>query len=280
MNRTLQTTLLSFLFFSLSSQVLFTQNYGNCDCLALGNCPAPINDSGSFSTIIPVNLPGTNDLGNCPLEEVCFSITHTWIGDLSVHLTSPSGKKYLLMADANNNYGGCGMQQDNVDICIVPGTGNPLTNNTEYQCNAAPCSSPSGICCLTDNWTMPCGGVQDPLTGAIQAPNCDLNDFNVSGDPTNGNWVLTVNDVCNMDTGSLENFSLKFSCNSDTTCTGCLANGGDEIDNVSFFENICEGSEYIFNGETITTAGEYTAAHINMHGCDSIENAHFECFAK
>jgi len=194
-----------------------------CDCVNTGNCPVPIQDNGTFQGTLDVTVSGANDLGQCPLTSVCFSITHTWVGDLSVTLTSPSGVNYLVMADANNASGGCGTDSDNVDVCIVPGTGNPLTNNTEYMCNFGACQS--GTCCLTGNWTMPCGGVTDPFSGANQAPGCDLNDFNIPGNPANGTWTLTVNDICSQDVGTLNNFSLTFACGI-TSCTVCSANGG------------------------------------------------------
>ncbi len=205
---------------------LFSQN---CDCISTGNCPVPITDNGTFNGMLDVTVNGANDLGSNPLTSVCFTITHTWIGDLSVSLTSPNGTHYLLMADVNNNYGGCGTQQDNLEVCIVPGTNHPLTNNTEYQCNSAPCSV--GTCCLNGNWTVACGGVVDPLTGALQAPNCDLNDFNTPGAPANGTWILTVNDVCNMDTGVLQNFTLNFA-NGTQSCISCDADGG-VLDSIS-----------------------------------------------
>ncbi len=194
-----------------------------CDCVTTGNCPVPIQDNGTFQGTLDVTVNGPNDLGQCPLTSVCFSITHTWVGDLCVTLTSPSGVNYMVMADANNGTGGCGNNSDNAEVCIVPGTGNPLTNNTEYICNNGPCQS--GSCCLVGNWTMPCGGVTDPFTGASQAPNCNLTDFNVSGQPANGTWTLTVNDICASDVGSLNNFSLTFACGV-SSCTVCSANGG------------------------------------------------------
>lgn len=209
------------LFFFVSMATLSAQA---CDCLTTGNCPVPIQDNGTFQGTLDVTVNGPNDLGQCPLTSVCFSITHTWVGDLAVTLTSPSGINYMVMADANNAPTGCGTNADNVDVCIVPGTGNPLTNNTEYMCNNGACQS--GTCCLVGNWTMPCGGVTDPITGANQAPSCDLNDFNVGGQPANGTWTLTVNDICSQDVGTLNNFSLTFACGV-SSCTVCAANGGD-----------------------------------------------------
>jgi subtilisin-like proprotein convertase family protein len=174
-----------------------------CGCT---DCPLPLNDNATLQSAIEVLVDGPNDLGDCPLEQVCLTIEHTWIGDLSVSLISPSGVHYLVMADANNNFGGCGSDGDNIDICIETGTGNPLTNNTEYICNGSPAD------CLTGNWTLPCGGVTDPVSGALQAPNCDLDDFNVPGAAANGVWTLVVNDLCAADIGFLMDWSLSFAC--------------------------------------------------------------------
>lgn len=210
---------------TLSFVVVLTFQMGAqpCDCLTTGNCPVAIQDNGTFQGTLDVTVNGANDLGACPLTSVCFQITHTWVGDLCVTLTSPSGVNYMVMADVNNNFGGCGNQNDNIDVCIVPGTGNPLTNNTEYMCNPGPCQS--GNCCLTGIWTMPCGGVTDPVTNAQQAPNCDLNDFNIPGQPANGTWTLTINDICSNDVGTLDNFTLTFACGT-LVCTVCEAEGG------------------------------------------------------
>jgi gliding motility-associated-like protein len=194
-----------------------------CDCLTTGNCPVSIQDNGTFQGTLDVTVNGPNDLAACPLTSICFQITHTWVGDLSVTLTSPGGLNYMVMADVNNNWGGCGTQEDNIDVCIFPGGGFPLTNNTEYICNTGPC--PSGTCCLTGVWTMPCGGVTDPITNAQQAPNCDLNDFNLPGQPANGTWTLTVNDICSQDVGTLDNFTLTFACGTQS-CIVCEADGG------------------------------------------------------
>ena len=186
-----------------------------CECT---NCPVEVTDNGTFFGYLDVSLSGPNDLGQCPLQQVCFQITHTWIGDLSISLISPSGLNYLVMADSNNDFGGCGNLNDNIDVCIDVGTGNPLTNNTDYMCNG---TDP----CLTGNWTVPCGGVTDPVGGALQAPNCDLDDFNVPGNPANGTWTLVINDICDEDIGTLDAWSLTFACGIND-CFSCEANGG------------------------------------------------------
>ncbi|MEO1260356.1 MAG: PKD domain-containing protein [Bacteroidota bacterium] len=185
-----------------------------CDCITMGNCPTAILNNQTTTATLNVGTSGPNDLSQCPLQSVCFTISHTWIGDLSVSLTSPDGTKYLLMADGNNDYGGCGLEGENIDVCIVTGTHNPVTNGGNYDCNLGFCDL--GYCCLTDEWTLPYG-VSDPISGALEAPNHDLNDFNQPGAPINGPWTLTVNDVCSHDDGVLENFSLHFACGETLT---------------------------------------------------------------
>lgn len=128
------------------------------------------------------------------------------------------------MADADNNIGGCGTFAENVEVCIVPGTDNPLTNNEEYECNTDNCSL--GECCLNGNYTLPCGGVSTILTNAEQAPNCDLNDFNQPGDPINGDWIIDIYDVCQSDTGTLVNCTLQFACDVAQP-NDCFADGGN-----------------------------------------------------
>ncbi len=226
----------SFLAALLFSLATIANLSAQCDCVTSGNCPVPINDNGIYNAFLDVTVNGPNDIAQSPLQQVCITLSHTWIGDLSVSLTSPSGVEYLIMADVGNNYGECGTQQDNAEVCIVLGTNKPLTNNVDYTCNTAPCSI--GTCCLNGTWTVPCGGVTSPITGAIQAPNCNLNDFNIPGQPANGTWTLSVLDVCNMDVGNLENFSLTFG--GGQACYACEADGG-VLDSISI--TTCVGDD-------------------------------------
>ncbi|MCB0707114.1 MAG: gliding motility-associated C-terminal domain-containing protein [Saprospiraceae bacterium] len=223
--------LIAFCMFAYTSQA-----QEDCSCT---NCPLAITDNGTFQGFLEVAVDGPDDLGACPIQEVCFTITHTWVGDLSVTLTSPGGLNYLVMADGDNDTGGCGNSSDNINICIQPGIGNAITNNTDYACNAGPN-------CLNGNWTMPCGGVTDPVSGAIQAPNCDLNDFNVPGQPSNGTWILTVNDICAQDVGFLQDWSITFACDI-IACYSCPTDGG-QLNQADI--TTCQGDDFL--NSTIT----------------------------
>lgn len=198
-----------------------TLNGQSCSCV---DCPVSIFNLQTHTSSIDVQVAGPNDLGSCGLNEVCFTIFHTWVGDLSVSLISPAGKKYLVMADVENMPpNGCGNSANNIDICVTVGTGNPITNNSEYVCNG------TGLYCLEGGgFTVPCGGVTDPFDGALEAPNCDLADFNVPGDPANGLWTLVVNDICDLNIGQLVDWSLSFDCGT-SSCLGCDADAGELV---------------------------------------------------
>ena len=203
---------------AMSLMVFTNLSAQDCSCV---DCPIDIFNLQTHTSTIDVQVAGPNDLGSCGINEVCFTIAHTWVGDLSVSLVSPAGLKYLVMADAENMPpNGCGNSENNLDVCITTGTSNPITNNTEYVCNGS-----SGFC-MEGGFTVPCGGVTDPFDGALQAPNCDLNDFNVPGHPANGQWTLVVNDICNLNIGQLIDWSISFDCGT-SSCIGCDADGGD-----------------------------------------------------
>ena len=227
-----------------------------CECT---NCPLPITDNGSFSGYLDVTVDGPNDLGQCPLEQVCFTIDHTWIGDLSVSLTSPSGLNYLVMADANNASGGCGTNEDDLEVCVLLGDSTPLTGGTEYACNNGGVGP-----CLQGDWTVPCN-VTDPFGGASPAPNCNLDDFNVPGDPANGTWALTVNDVCGADIGQLVTWSLVFSCGV-VDCINCEADGGElsqsDVESCQFDPSLNLGITPIYNNGPPPSATEYGYAYV------------------
>ncbi|MCB0642485.1 MAG: proprotein convertase P-domain-containing protein, partial [Phaeodactylibacter sp.] len=194
--------------------LLFLPFGGHSQTFTCTDCPVAITDINIQTSTLNVSGLSTNDLSVCQLQEVCFTIQHTWIGDLVIALESPDGLQYLVMADDDNTTSGCGLNADNVNVCITTGTGNPLTNNTSYACN-------NGNPCLTGNWTVPCGGVTAPAPIGSQAPGCDLAAFNQPGNQANGNWTLIIGDVCGLDTGNLLDWSLTFAC----TAT-CEAEGG------------------------------------------------------
>ena len=101
-----------------------------------------------------------------------MNIPHTWVNDLDLFLTSPTG----------------------VEVELSTGNGAPFAQdyiNTTFDMDA----------------TIPITGGSAPFTGSF-LPEGDLNDFN--GDFSPGIWTLTVTDTFGaLDGGSIEEFTLE-----------------------------------------------------------------------
>jgi gliding motility-associated-like protein len=216
--------------FSLKAQV-------DCGCT---NCPVAITDNGNFNANIFIQNTGPNTLGvdNC-LQSVCFTVTHTWIGDLDFTLTAPDGTCYIIMGDANNNAGGCGSSCDNLNVCIELGTGDPAgTGATEYAALGG-----AGANCVSGNFTI-ATGVTNP-NGPCNNSTNNLNAFNNGTGTVSGVWTLTIGDNCSADIGQLTDWSVNFCDESGIDCSStplCLIN--------NFTANIsaCNLGTYTANG--------------------------------
>ncbi|PHR43695.1 MAG: hypothetical protein COA32_15690, partial [Fluviicola sp.] len=212
--------LLTFVLFISISHFSFTQ--ADCGCT---NCPVAITDNGNFDAEIFIQNTGPNILGgdNC-LTEVCFTVDHTWIGDLDFTLIAPDGTCYIIMGDANNNAGGCGSSCDDIDICIQVGTGNPAgTGGSEYAS-----LSGGGGNCVSGNYTI-ATGVTDPNGPCGNSTN-NLDAFNNGTGTVSGTWTLSIGDNCGLDTGSLTDWSLGFCDESGINCSS------DPLCNINFFD--------------------------------------------
>lgn len=209
-------------FFSLGFTT-FSQN--NCGCT---NCPVAITDNGNFNAEIFIQNTGPDILdgvNNC-LQSVCFTVDHTWIGDLDFTLTAPDGTCYIIMGDQDNNTNGCGSSCDNIDICIDVGTGNPAGTGTSQY---ASLTGNAGNC-VAGNYTI-ATGVQN-VNGPCNNSANDLDIFNNGTGTVSGTWTLTVGDNCGLDTGFLTDWSLSFcdesgiNCSSSPPAPACNADEG------------------------------------------------------
>lgn len=144
------------------------------------NDPVGITDSQSVSGV------NGNTLGvDCKLVAACFSIDHTWVGDLVVKLVSPNGTIITLMDRPGVPSTANGCDGDNVEVCIERGTGNELEN----------------VCTLN----LP------SISGNYTAANgSDLDAINAGGGAPNGTWQLLVSDNVAFDVGTLMSWKLVF----------------------------------------------------------------------
>lgn len=139
----------------------------NCSAFSANDVPIVIPASGTPTITSTITVPTGGTITDVRIPAL-FG-THTWVSDLRIQLTSPSGTTLTLM-DAI-----CG-DNDNFNI--------------GFDDNATP-------------GAIPC----PPTTGNSYQPVQPLSGFN--GENAQGNWVLTVQDLFNQDGGALQGWSLE-----------------------------------------------------------------------
>jgi len=154
-------------------------------------CSGTFGTASTFSTIfcgltnstnVPVNIPTivatvsstlvVPQADNVVINDVNvqLAITHSWVSDLVVRLTSPTGTQVILFAsqcDSNSNVN-----------AVFDDSGQPLV----------------------------CGA--NPAISGLLIPQQALSAFN--GQNSQGTWTLTVNDTFNQDGGAITNWGLVF----------------------------------------------------------------------
>jgi subtilisin-like proprotein convertase family protein len=156
-----------------------------------GDVPLPIPDNdptGGVTSTINV----TQDLTLTDLT-VHVDITHTWVGDVKLVLTSPAGTAITLL-----------------DRPGVPATTVGCNNNDIHVTFADGQPDPETVCTGTSG---------DPWPVADAAPVTPLS--TLAGESTLGNWTLTVTDSAAGDVGTIVNWSLTPTPAFAGTCTVC-----------------------------------------------------------
>lgn len=141
-----------------------------------GQITIPDGDPAGTTGNQTVSVLGTSLGTDVFLQSICIEATHTWVGDLEIVLVSPNGDPIELM-----NQPPC--TGDNLDVCFVPGTGNPLAGGT---CTNLPAYS-----------------------GNFTASGGDLGALSAGTDP-NGVWTLFVADHVAFDAGQIDSWTLNF----------------------------------------------------------------------
>jgi len=149
--------------------------------------PVAIPDGNSAGVNIPLTVSGfpgalaklTFSIDGTSCSSTAGSTTvgldHTWVGDLVITLTSPSGTTVVLASRPG-------------------GTGNSGNNFCQTVLDDSAATSIQAIAVSGAPWT-----------GSFQ-PASPLAAFN--GEPGNGTWILNVSDNASIDTGSVRAFSL------------------------------------------------------------------------
>jgi gliding motility-associated-like protein len=139
--------------------------------------------NSNISVFAPINVFGVQPTTLSPdlLRSVCFNIDHNWVDDLDIYLISPGGQFLELTTDNGqdgNNY---------TNTCFSPSSTLPLYNPPLVF-------APSTSAPFTNTY-QPEGVWEDLWDGTY---------------PTNGNWVLQINDDSNGFNGTLRDWTITF----------------------------------------------------------------------
>jgi subtilisin-like proprotein convertase family protein len=165
MKRILLPTILAFSFFTAKAQT-FTSSSGGAIPDAGPMVQFPITVSGLTPSTIDTTFG---------LETICFNITHTWDGDLSIYLQSPDG------TIVNLSIGNGGSGDDYTNTCLNEGAANSIVT------------------------------ASSPFTGTFR-PQGFIGAIN-NGQPGNGTWYLNIQDNYAADAGTLIDWSITFGTN-------------------------------------------------------------------
>ncbi|QTY27520.1 T9SS type A sorting domain-containing protein [Flavobacterium sp. CS20] len=144
------------------------------ECLPLTtstDTPVTIISSGPNSVQSVVNISGVSPTKFIEDVNVTFELTHTWLADIEVTLTSPDGTTITLLDQPCDDL-------DDVDVIF----------------------DDKGL-------AQTCNDLLPPaLIGSIKAEE-KLSSF--VGENINGDWILTVNDMFSGDGGSIDSFGVE-----------------------------------------------------------------------
>ncbi|HRW43480.1 MAG TPA: proprotein convertase P-domain-containing protein, partial [Flavobacteriaceae bacterium] len=194
--------------------------------------PATITDSVSDSpgVAIPDNTqPGvsvtidiTDDVTITDLD-VDLNVSHTWVGDLDMVLTSPAGTSVVIFDRPGVPATTFGCSGDNIDATLDDEAATPV----EDECGAG-----------------------TPTINGTFIPNNPLSAFD--GESTLGTWTLTVSDYAAGDTGTINSWGLTYSYEVASTPLQVIldANGMATLDASALLMSVDEACDY-----TVTVGG-------------------------
>ncbi|WP_394747565.1 zinc-dependent metalloprotease [Spongiimicrobium salis] len=150
----------------------FTTASINCSSISSTDVPVTISSSGTSTVMASVNFPNDRPVSDV---NVTLDLDHSFVSDLTIRLTSPSGTSVDLVS------GSCGNGRNISATFDDAGSSLACTNNPA-------------------------------ITGTVR-PLGALANFN--GESSLGEWTLTINDTANGDGGTLNAFSLEICVEGD-----------------------------------------------------------------
>jgi subtilisin-like proprotein convertase family protein len=179
----------------------------------------------SYTNNTAINIPDNNATGinrtiTVPATAATITgitlnlnINHTWVGDLIVRLTSPSGTTRTLIDRPGVPNTAFGCSGDNIVVLLSDAAALPVEN----QCAAG-----------------------NPTINGTFSPNQTLAAF-IGENPT-GNWIINISDNAGGDTGSFQSASLNINTTADASTPG-----------LSIPDNNNTGVNHVINVPTVGT---------------------------
>jgi subtilisin-like proprotein convertase family protein len=175
--------------------------------------------TGQLTSTLAVTIPaGSTTIKGLKLN----GLSHTWLGDCQIVLTSPSGINYNIFQEVDGNFGGgCATDfaGDYIFVDPVLGTDNCGNPATPFVCTGALALTPGYYGQYYGAWTSGDAGIVNVNLESIP--------------PANGTWTLSIYDwYVGADAGSLTSWDLCFDsgastptayCTAGTTTNGCNA---------------------------------------------------------
>ena len=173
--------------------------YNGAPAMAIPDAPA--NPPGATGAPIShvINVPDSYTLADVDID---LGVTHTWVGDLIISVEH--GGTTVTIIDRPGFAGtGFGCGSDNYDVIVDDqGSGGPIEGS--------------------------CGATTTPTSPPNYTPNNPLSAFN--GMNSSGAWTITVNDNANLDTGTLDTWSLHLTQPGEGPCAGIAVCGNGTVE--------------------------------------------------
>lgn len=146
---------------------------------------------GTLASMACMMIPGT--AGTVTDVEVSMGVDHTWVGDLTVKLVSPSGTVSTLQSRAGADEmvdDGSGPVGTNADLVATA----PVNYLNGAATSAEDMGAAGSVICQDD-------GICDYFPFPDAGPGTDLDDFD--GEEGGGDWMLCVGDGAGADVGQI-----------------------------------------------------------------------------